>query len=135
MILKSSRCPLDILTLPSGGVFYCLINQPKSCTLVVQNHLTIRKGIQPNRLNPFLLLVPGTRIELVQAQGPRDFKSLASTSSATQAPHFPCDSIIPQLKMQTRLTRLILKKTLGDLPETDAIMITNIDNLVLSLPV
>jgi len=37
--------------------------------------------------------------------------------------------------MQTRLTRLILKKTLGDLPETDAMMITNIDNLVLSLPV
>ena len=35
--------------------------------------------------NPFILLVPGTRIELVQSQGPRDFKSLASTSSATQA--------------------------------------------------
>ena len=35
--------------------------------------------------NPFNLLVPGTRIELVQSQGPRDFKSLASTSSATQA--------------------------------------------------
>ena len=31
------------------------------------------------------LLVPGTRIELVQSQGSRDFKSLASTCSATQA--------------------------------------------------
>ena len=33
----------------------------------------------------FLLLVPGARIELAQPQGSRDFKSLASTSSATQA--------------------------------------------------
>ena len=32
-----------------------------------------------------ILLVPGTRIELVQPLGPRDFKSLASTYSATQA--------------------------------------------------
>jgi hypothetical protein len=31
------------------------------------------------------LLVPGTRIELVQRFTPRDFKSLASTNSATQA--------------------------------------------------
>jgi hypothetical protein len=29
--------------------------------------------------------MPGTRIELVQPQGPRDFKSLASTYSATRA--------------------------------------------------
>ena len=36
-------------------------------------------------VNPLLLLVPGTRIELVHAQGIRDFKSLASTYSATQA--------------------------------------------------
>ena len=35
--------------------------------------------------NPLILLVPGTRIELVQGQAPRDFKSLASTNSATQA--------------------------------------------------
>ena len=35
--------------------------------------------------NPLKLLVPGTRIELVQGQAPRDFKSLASTNSATQA--------------------------------------------------
>jgi hypothetical protein len=33
---------------------------------------------------PFLL-VPGTRIELVQHSVPRDFKSLASTCSATRA--------------------------------------------------
>ncbi len=32
-----------------------------------------------------ILLVPGTRIELVQGEAPRDFKSLASTCSATQA--------------------------------------------------
>jgi hypothetical protein len=31
------------------------------------------------------LLVPGVGIEPTQPQGPRDFKSLASTSSATQA--------------------------------------------------
>ena len=30
--------------------------------------------------------MPGTRIELVQSEAPRDFKSLASTYSATQAP-------------------------------------------------
>jgi hypothetical protein len=35
--------------------------------------------------NSGYLLVPGTRIELVQPIWPRDFKSLASTSSATQA--------------------------------------------------
>ena len=31
------------------------------------------------------LLVPGTRLELVQRHAPRDFKSLASTNSATRA--------------------------------------------------
>ena len=36
-------------------------------------------------VKPLILLVPGTRIELVQGLAPRDFKSLASTSSATQA--------------------------------------------------
>jgi hypothetical protein len=30
-------------------------------------------------------MVPRTRLELVQRQAPRDFKSLASTNSATQA--------------------------------------------------
>jgi hypothetical protein len=30
-------------------------------------------------------MVPGTRIELVQLQEPRDFKSLASTCSAIRA--------------------------------------------------
>ena len=34
---------------------------------------------------PLLCLVPGARIELAQPQGSRDFKSLASTNSATQA--------------------------------------------------
>ncbi|MDQ1329928.1 MAG: hypothetical protein QG578_191 [Thermodesulfobacteriota bacterium] len=38
--------------------------------------------------NPLILLVPRARIELAQPQGPRDFKSLASTSSATQADFF-----------------------------------------------
>ena len=32
-----------------------------------------------------ILLVPGERIELSRGHAPRDFKSLASTSSATQA--------------------------------------------------
>ncbi len=36
-------------------------------------------------LKPFILLVPRERIELSQGQAPRDFKSLASTNSATQA--------------------------------------------------
>ncbi len=35
--------------------------------------------------NLLILLVPGTRIELVRGQASRDFKSLASTYSATQA--------------------------------------------------
>ena len=35
--------------------------------------------------NSFLILVPGARIELAQSLAPRDFKSLASTSSATRA--------------------------------------------------
>ena len=35
--------------------------------------------------NSLFILVPGTRIELVQRLTPRDFKSLASTSSATRA--------------------------------------------------
>ena len=34
---------------------------------------------------PLILLVPGAGIEPAQPQGPRDFKSLASTNSATQA--------------------------------------------------
>ena len=34
---------------------------------------------------PFILLVPGAGIEPAQPLGPRDFKSLASTNSATQA--------------------------------------------------
>jgi hypothetical protein len=45
-----------------------------------------RKGLTTLKIaKPFILLVPGTRIELVQRFTPRDFKSLASTSSATQA--------------------------------------------------
>ena len=45
----------------------------------------IKKGLRSKPLNPLMNLVPGTRIELVQSLGPRDFKSLASTNSATQA--------------------------------------------------
>ena len=36
-------------------------------------------------VNLSILLVPGAGIEPAQPQGPRDFKSLASTNSATQA--------------------------------------------------
>ena len=41
----------------------------------------------PTTFNPniWIYLVPGTRIELVRYYVPRDFKSLASTYSATQA--------------------------------------------------
>ena len=42
-----------------------------------ESHHTIKK--------PVLSLVPGAGIEPAQPQGPRDFKSLASTNSATQA--------------------------------------------------
>ena len=38
--------------------------------------------------NPLIYLVPRARIELAHSQGARDFKSLASTSSATQANYF-----------------------------------------------
>ncbi len=34
---------------------------------------------------PLEVMVPGAGIEPAQPQGPRDFKSLASTNSATQA--------------------------------------------------
>ena len=44
-----------------------------------------KKGVRLCSLTPLFLVVPRTRIELVQPQGPRDFKSLASTNSATQA--------------------------------------------------
>ena len=43
------------------------------------------KGLQSKICNPLIYVVPGARIELAQPQGPRDFKSLASTNSATQA--------------------------------------------------
>jgi hypothetical protein len=48
--------------------------------------VSIKKGpgIFHNR-QPLDLLVPGTRLELVRGKASRDFKSLASTSSATQA--------------------------------------------------
>ena len=39
----------------------------------------------PIMSKPLISLVPGARIELAQSQGSRDFKSLASTNSATQA--------------------------------------------------
>ncbi len=42
------------------------------------------KNITDNRYKT-CWLVPGARIELAQPQGPRDFKSLASTYSATRA--------------------------------------------------
>ena len=49
-----------------------------------------RKGLNPllTKDLTLLLLVPRTRIELVQGLAPRDFKSLASTNSATQAHYY-----------------------------------------------
>ena len=46
----------------------------------------IKKGLPFRKTdNPFIFMVPGAGIEPAQPQGPRDFKSLASTNSATQA--------------------------------------------------
>ncbi len=105
-----------------------------SCKALVKNHLT-QKGIQPIRLNPSLLLVPGTRIELVQAQGPRDFKSLASTSSATQASCFFSDSIISLPKMQIRLTLIVVFEIFFTIPSKCLVqMDVSMDNFALSLP-
>ena len=39
----------------------------------------------PKMANSLILLVPGAGIEPAQPLGPRDFKSLASTYSATRA--------------------------------------------------
>ena len=41
-----------------------------------------------------IYLVPGAGIEPAQPQGPRDFKSLASTSSATQAQCSPLEETV-----------------------------------------
>ena len=75
-----------ILTLPEMVGFFIDLNAPISS----DRHLTVacksKKGIQPNRLNPFD--TAGARDEN-RTRTPiraRDFKSLASTSSATQAP-------------------------------------------------
>ena len=44
----------------------------------------LKKG-QPKMAKPLAVMVPGAGIEPAQPLGPRDFKSLASTNSATQA--------------------------------------------------
>ena len=43
------------------------------------------KPVRENLLTDCFFVVPGARIELAQPQVPRDFKSLASTSSAIRA--------------------------------------------------
>lgn len=48
----------------------------RPCNLKINLHLTQAL---------VFTVVPGARIELAQSQVPRDFKSLASTNSATQA--------------------------------------------------
>ena len=57
------------------------------------------KGIRRIRPIPFIL-VPGTRIERVRYLVPRDFKSLASTYSATRAcvvlPEFMSSELIAE---------------------------------------
>jgi hypothetical protein len=70
----------------------------KGGTEVGQNAKTIKtpdkkeKGLKAVKtISPLfssLFLVPGAGIEPAQPRGPRDFKSLASTSSATQARAF-----------------------------------------------
>ena len=58
-----------------------------------------KEGAGSKRLTPcylcYLFMVPGAGIEPAQPQGPRDFKSLASTSSATQAMYYVL--VIPEI--------------------------------------
>jgi hypothetical protein len=44
-----------------------------------------KKGVPAKKPKPLKFVVPGARIELAQQRVPRDFKSLASTSSAIRA--------------------------------------------------
>ena len=44
-----------------------------------------QKGIRVEMRDALILLVPGAGIEPARGRAPRDFKSLASTCSATQA--------------------------------------------------
>ena len=59
----------------------------KSQTVTKRLHSPIfpPKKVPAKPLKPFPVLVPGAGIEPAQPRGPRDFKSLASTNSATQA--------------------------------------------------
>ncbi len=93
MVLKSARCTVVMLTPPerSRGAFVsCVLGIDLNASISSDRHLTAvackQKRTQPNRLNPFH--TAGARDEN-RTRTPiraRDFKSLASTSSATQAP-------------------------------------------------
>ena len=50
----------------------------------------------------FIELVPGAGIEPAQPLGPRDFKSLASTYSATRAFHYFVPLLIPEFKLDIK---------------------------------
>ena len=54
-------------------------------TKQLQSAIFPPKKVPAETLKPLPVLVPGAGIEPAQPQGPRDFKSLASTNSATQA--------------------------------------------------
>ena len=74
--------------------FYCFsrVFEPvwvNLCRQMQENFAKKRGDISP--LSPLNYpLVPGARIELAQQRVPRDFKSLASTSSATRAEYRQC---------------------------------------------
>ena len=73
-VMQRKRKGLRFIDVPrkGGGAFIDTVDQKKGANQFLGKPLVF-------------LLVPRTRIELVQSRGPRDFKSLASTSSATQA--------------------------------------------------
>ena len=60
----------------------------KSGNIVAILRLFNKNGAKLKSHNNLILLVPGAGIEPAQLQEPRDFKSLASTNSATQAYEF-----------------------------------------------
>lgn len=63
-------------------LFLCIFSM---CLQYAYTVVSNKKDFQRKSSKALYCLVPGERIELSQPQGSRDFKSLASTSSATQA--------------------------------------------------
>ncbi len=64
------------------------------CDLIGDGGYLIKKGMNRLKANPFGCLVPRAGLEPARSNRPRDFKSLASTNSATQASQFVALSVI-----------------------------------------